>query len=357
MKKVLIIEDNTDIRENIAEILELDGFESITAPDGKVGVELALSEHPDLIICDIMMPELDGYGVLHILSKKDQTAGIPFIFLTAKAERSDMRKGMVLGADDYLTKPFEDTELLDAVESRLRKTEAMKKEYANSSAGLNNFISDVKKEHNLDSLHENRKSRLYKKKHDIFREGEYPNHLYFIESGKIKSIKTNEDGKELITSIYSAGEFFGYEALLENKDHPDSAEAMEDSYIISIPRDEFNELVYTNREVAKKFIELLSNKVTDKEQKLLNLAYNSVRQRTAEALIEISEKFNPQNSPDFALTVSREDLSNMVGTATESVIRVISDFKDEGLVQSKNSKLVIIDKDKLEQVKRWHTVR
>ncbi|MEM9857691.1 MAG: response regulator [Bacteroidota bacterium] len=357
MKKVLIIEDNTDIRENIAEILELDDFETITAENGKIGVEKALSDHPDLIICDIMMPELDGYGVLHILGKKEQTAGIPFIFLTAKAERSDMRKGMVLGADDYLTKPFEDTELLDAVESRFRKTEALKKEYANNSTGLNNFISDVKKTHNIESLHENRKSRLYKKKHDIFREGEYPNHLYFIESGKIKSIKTNVEGKELITSIYSAGEFFGYEALLENTNHPDSAEAMEDSYIISIPRDEFNELVYSNREVAKKFIEMLSNKITDKEQKLLNLAYNSVRQRTAEALIEISNKFNPENTIDFQLSVSREDLSNMVGTATESVIRVISDFKEEGLVEARNSKLIIHDMDKLEQVKKWHTLR
>ncbi|MEM1003304.1 MAG: response regulator [Bacteroidota bacterium] len=155
MKKILIIEDNEDIRENIAEILELDGFNSITAPDGKVGVEKAVSEHPDLIICDIMMPELDGYGVLHILGKKDETAGIPFIFLTAKAERSDMRKGMVLGADDYLTKPFEDTELLDAVESRLRKTEAFRKEFANSSSGLNSFISDAKKLHNLFALHDN----------------------------------------------------------------------------------------------------------------------------------------------------------------------------------------------------------
>lgn len=357
MKKILIIEDNEDIRENTAEILELDGFETITAPNGKVGIEKALSEHPDLIICDIMMPELDGYGVLHILGKKDETAGIPFIFLTAKVERSDMRKGMVLGADDYLTKPFEDTELLDAVETRLRKTEAMKKEYANSSAGLNSFISDAKKTLNLEVLHENRKSRLYKKKHDIFREGEYPNHLYFIESGKIKTIKTNEEGKELITTIYSAGDFFGYEALLENQDHPDSAEAMEDSYIISIPRDEFNELVYTNREVAKKFIEMLSNKVTEKEQKLLNLAYNSVRQRTAEALIEISRKFNPEDKSGFALSISRDDLSNMVGTATESVIRVISDFKEEGLIESQNSKLVILNVDKLEQVMKWHTIR
>ena len=132
---------------------------------------------------------------------------------------------------------------------------------------------------------------------------------------------------------------------------------MEDSYIISIPRDEFFELIYSNREVARKFIALLSNKVTDKEQRLVNLAYNSVRQRTAEALIEVYEKFNPDHEGDFALSVSREDLSNMVGTATESVIRVISDFKEEGLVESKNGKIVIKDFEKLLQVQRWHTIR
>ncbi|TRX52675.1 response regulator [Fulvivirga sp. M361] len=357
MKKILIIEDNQEIRENIAEILQLDDFETLEASNGKEGVAMASSDLPDLIICDIMMPELDGYGVLHILAKKESTAGIPFIFLTAKAERADMRKGMTLGADDYLTKPFEDTELLGAVEARLKKTDALKKDYSNSSEGLNTFLRDAKNKYNLKTLYEDRKSRLCKKKHDVFREGEYPNYLYFVESGKIKTIKTNEDGKELITAIYSQGEFFGYEALLESKTHPDSAEAMEDSYIISVPREEFYDLVYANREVARKFIELLSNKVSDKEQKLLNLAYNSVRQRTAEALIDVYSKFNPNQQDNFPLNVSREDLSNMVGTATESVIRVISDFKEEKIVESKNSKIIIKDLEKLRAVQKWHTVR
>jgi len=126
MKKILLIEDNLEVRENTAEILELADFEVLTARNGKEGVELAAGEFPDLIICDIMMPELDGYGVLHILSKKQSTMNIPFIFLTAKAEKSDVRKGMNLGADDYVTKPFDDTELLDAVEARLHKSEMMK---------------------------------------------------------------------------------------------------------------------------------------------------------------------------------------------------------------------------------------
>src|SRR6187399_6989 len=139
MKKILLIEDNLEVRENSAEILSLANYNVVVAENGKVGVELAQREKPDLIICDIMMPELDGYGVLHILSKNDQTTNIPFIFLTAKTEKTDIRKGMNLGADDYLTKPFDDTDLLNAIEARLRKKEMLQKNYATSAEGLNEF--------------------------------------------------------------------------------------------------------------------------------------------------------------------------------------------------------------------------
>src|SRR6218665_2310766 len=98
MKKILLIEDNLEVRENTSEIIALANYHVLTAENGKRGVELAQQEKPDLIVCDIMMPELDGYGVLHILSKKPETASIPFIFLTAKTEKADMRKGMNLGA-------------------------------------------------------------------------------------------------------------------------------------------------------------------------------------------------------------------------------------------------------------------
>ena len=135
MKKILLIEDNLEMRENTAEILELANYEVVTAENGKVGVEKAKAELPDLIICDIMMPELDGYGVLYYLGKDPKTAAIPFIFLTAKAELSEMRKGMNLGADDYLTKPYEEMELLNAIESRIKKSDAVKKEYNSLEAG------------------------------------------------------------------------------------------------------------------------------------------------------------------------------------------------------------------------------
>lgn len=125
MKKILVIEDEPQVRENIQLILELSDYDykTIIAENGSVGVQLAKSEQPNLIICDIMMPELDGYGVLKSLQQNSATESIPMIFLTAKADRGDLRYAMELGVDDYITKPFTPEELLKAVEVRLTRAE------------------------------------------------------------------------------------------------------------------------------------------------------------------------------------------------------------------------------------------
>ncbi|AMR33985.1 hypothetical protein A0256_22315 [Mucilaginibacter sp. PAMC 26640] len=120
-KTLLIIEDNDDIRDNVVEILGLAGFNVYEASNGKAGLHLAKQHKPDLILCDIMMPELDGYMVLNLLHENPETARIPFIFLTARAEPLDLRKGIEMGADDYLTKPFDDLELLNAIDTRFKK--------------------------------------------------------------------------------------------------------------------------------------------------------------------------------------------------------------------------------------------
>jgi len=353
MKKILLIEDNTEVRENTEEILTLARYEVQTAPNGKVGVELAQKEKPDLIICDIMMPELDGYGVLHILSKHPDTARIPFIFLTAKTEKTDIRKGMSLGADDYLTKPFDDTDLLNAIEIRLRKSEMQNKDYAPTAEGLDHFIKDAQQALNLKELAKDKKTKVYKKKADIFMEGDLPNAIYYIKSGSVKAYKTNFDGKELITNLYKANDFFGFESLLENNAHQDSALALEDTELVIIPKQDFLTLLQSQRDVSITFISMLCKKVSEKEAQLLNLAYNSVRQRTAEALLKMSTHQDAKES----LTVPREDLAKMVGTAPESVIRVLSDFKEEGLIEIQGGKIKIISTNKLEQVIKWNVAR
>jgi CRP-like cAMP-binding protein/CheY-like chemotaxis protein len=353
MKKILIIEDNVEVRENTSEILELAGYNVLTAPNGKIGVELAQKENPDLIICDIMMPELDGYGVLHILNKKSETAGIPFIFLTAKTEKTDIRKGMNLGADDYLTKPFDDTDLLNAIEARLRKAAMQQQLYESSPEGLDTFISDAKKVLNLKELCKDKKTKTLKKKTVLFSEGDTPLNIYFVKSGSIKVYQSHAEGKELITNIYNANDFFGFEPILEGNNYQASAVAMQDSEIINIPKLDFLTLLQTNPDVSKGFISLLSKKVAEKEKQLLNLAYNSVRQRTAEALLKVRELKDAKEN----IQISREDLAKMVGTASESVIRVLSDFKEEGIIEIDGGKIKITHPEKLEKVVRWNVAR
>lgn len=351
MKKILLIEDNEDVRENTAEILRLARYEVITAKNGREGVEMVQREKPDLIICDIMMPVLDGHGVLHLLSKNEETACIPFIFLTAKAERGDFRRGMEMGADDYLTKPFDDVELLNAIESRLKKNDILKKEFTKNIQGIDNFINEAKGIDSLKKRSEDRDVRIYKKKDDIYKEGHYPKGIYFVNKGKIKIHKANELGKELITELHSAGDFFGYISLLQEETYSNSATALEESEIYMIPKDDFFELLYKNADISKKFIELLSNNIQEGEKQLVRLAYNSVRKRVAEALIKLSDKYKNKEDKKFSMNISREDLASIVGTAPETVIRTLSDFKEDKLIDISGSTITILDHEKLVKMK------
>lgn len=349
--KILVIEDNHEMRENIVEILELAGYAVLDAANGKEGVSLALSNKPDIIICDIMMPELDGYGVLKILSKSAETYAIPFIFLTAKAEKSDIRQGMMMGADDYLTKPFDANDLLQAIEIRLEKSANLKREFTNDFDGFSQFIDEAKGYEELQKLSSERKSRTYKKKEVVYSEGDNGNGLYLVTQGKFKSYMTNADGKELITGMYTEGDFFGFMPLLESNNHNDSAEALENSELIFIPKEDFYALLFTNRDVSARFIKLLSKEILDKEERLLQLAYNSVRKRVADALMMLYNKFEKDNKSHSAIVISRDDLSNIVGTSTETLIRTLSDFKQEKLVELKGSHINILDTNKLIHMK------
>jgi CRP-like cAMP-binding protein/CheY-like chemotaxis protein len=351
MKKILLIEDNKDVRENTAEILKLAQYDVVTAKNGKEGVELAQKDRPDLIICDIMMPVLDGHGALHLLSKNEETSSIPFIFLTAKAERSDFRKGMEMGADDYLTKPFDDVELLNAIESRLKKTDILKKEFTKNLAGINEFINEAKGIESLKKLSETRDIRSYKKKDVIFKEGAYPKGIYFVSKGKVKIFQTNDSGKELITDLHKEGDFFGYLSLLQDEKYTSSATALEDSEIYMIPKEDFFSLIYKNSEVSRRFIEILSNDLRENEKQLVKLAYNSVRKRVAEALVKLSDKYKKETDQKFSMNVSREDLANLVGTATETVIRTLSDFKEEKYIEVAGGMITILNYDRLAGMK------
>ncbi|MEO9964151.1 MAG: response regulator [Reichenbachiella sp.] len=327
MKKILLIEDNPEVRENTREILELEGYTVLIAEDGKTGVKLAQKNLPDLIVCDIMMSGLDGYGVLHILNKNPLTSVIPFIFLTAKADRIDIRKGMGLGADDYLTKPFDSNELLTAIETRLnRHNEASQEEF---------YIKDLDPSDqnkraiaSLNAIAAEGRIQHFRAGEGIYWEGDEASALILVNSGKIKTYKTNQEKKKLITGIYCSGKYIGFNALITNSNYSESAVALEDSELYFISRHKFFKLLYENRDVANKFIRIISNNLKEKEEQMLHLAYNSVKQRAAEALVSLQKKSKKCGE----IFISREDLANMVGTAPESVIRALSDFREARLI-------------------------
>ena len=346
-KQVLIIEDNTDIRENIVEILELADFTVYQANNGKNGVDLANKHKPDIILCDIMMPDLDGYGVLYMLNKNPETATIPFIFLTAKAERVDLRKGMEMGADDYLTKPFDDIELLNAIETRLKKKDLQESFYSKSLDKLNGLLSKNNGLAELKKIVAERKSRQFKKNQIIYYDGDKGNGLYIILSGKIKTVKLAEDGRELMTGIYTTDDYLGVNAMLANEPYADTATALEDSQLCLIPKEQLDELINQYPDVAREFISILANDVRDKEEQLLHLAYNSVRKRMAESLLRLHK----QNGTIEGFKISREDLAAMTGMATETVSRTLTDFKDEGLIEKKGSLITLLDEKRIAKMK------
>lgn len=350
MTKILLIEDNEDFRINTSEIIELAGYEVVTAVNGVDGVEKAILNQPDLIICDVMMPELDGYGVINILSKNPDTSGIPFIFLTAKAETSDVRKGMNLGADDYLLKPFDEKALITSIETRLKRNQSIKNQIVKGLSGESS-TDDVKSgEEELKKLIENRKEKIYLAKEEIYREEDYANYIYFLVKGKIKLFKSDNYGKSFVIDIHHQGDFFGYMALLEYREHAETAMAMEECKVAIIPKEDFLKLVEKNREVSNKFIKLLAGNVREKEERMLQLAYSPVRERIARALIKLSDTDGQLVNDKTLIRISRDDLANIVGTAKESLVRMLSEMKSDEVLQLKGKEITILKPEELRKM-------
>ena len=350
-RTILIIEDNLEIREGTTELLELTGdYHILTAENGKIGVELAVKYVPDLILCDIMMPELDGYGVLYMLSKQESTMHIPFIFLTAKSERVDMRKAMEMGADDYLVKPFDDIELLNSIESRLRKRDSLQSVIGKSN-NLN--LSEEDQTVLLNVLVNEARVKIYKKKQLIYEEGDPQIYVYYLLKGKVRTFLYYQDGRELSTNIHTDAHFFGYESILLNEHYTESASALEESEVALIPKEKFIELMFNKPAIATKFIKLLSGNVKGKEEQMLGFAYDSVRKRVANTLVHVASKTVETTAQDeVVIRISRDDLAALAGTANETISRMLADFKDEKLIIKEGNAIRIYSIEKLKNIKQ-----
>ncbi|GAA4008590.1 response regulator [Hymenobacter fastidiosus] len=345
MKTILLIEDNRPGRENTAEILELAGYAVVQAADGRQGILAARQQRPDLILCDIMMPGLDGYGVLHILSKDPATAGVPFVFLTAKSSLEDFRKGMNTGADDYLTKPFDGQSLLLAVELRLQKLAATRSgdPAPDPAPGLGELHTLLAPEH---------RQKTYRKRTLLYREGDVPAGIYFIHEGKVKTFKTDEGGNEYVTGLSSAGDYVGHLNVVEDPPYPNSATTLEECVISFFPLQEFRTLLIRSPAVARQFSARLSQQLMAREQQLLRLAYHSVRKRLADALLSYQQLYHPDaDAPAPDLLVSREYLAAVVGASKETISRMLSKLKEARLIDIRGGRISIPDVEKLRRIR------
>lgn len=345
MKTILLVEDDLALRENTAELLELSDYNVLTAPNGKVGIDMAFQHIPDIIVCDIMMPEVDGYGVLESVSLNEKTMHIPFIFLSAKTERGEVRKGMDLGADDYLTKPFEEDELISAIESRLAKSqillkasskESKKKESEDGLRNLNelkNFFDD------------NGIISKYSKDDIIYKEGDHSNNIYLILDGVVKSHKMDANGKELITALHKADDFLGFTSFIDTMPYQESATAVDHVELAGITKQHLKDVLGKSKNVSLEIMNVLSDNISEIKEQLLQMAYSSVRKKTAQTIIQFTQALNKK--PDEAIKISRYDLASVAGIATESLIRTLSGFKKEKLIDIEGRNIKILDLQKL----------
>ena len=341
MTNILLIEDDQIVRENTEELLELNGFEVLTAPNGRLGIMKALSTHPDLIICDIMMPEVDGYGVLDALSQKEETKHIPFIFLSAKTEHKEVRKGMDLGADDYLTKPYEEEDLINAVRSRLAK--AILTHESTSADGSPQNINELKNYFDDEGeIIEVRKGEI------LFNEGESSNKIFLLLKGVIKTHRLEESGKELTTALYKADDFLGFTSLSQNEPYSDTATAIEEAELAAISKADLKDILNSSQNLSLELMNLITSNLAEVKSQLLQMAYSSMRRKTASTILQFADIL--QKNEDNTITIGRYDLANVAGIAKESLIRTLSEFKKLNLIEITGRNIRIIDLKGLKEV-------
>lgn len=347
--KILLIEDSLEMRENTAELLQLAGYEVQTATNGIEGLAQLQNIRPELILCDIMMPELDGFGVLRAVKNIPTLAFTPFVFVTAKSEKHDFREGMDLGADDYLVKPFSGDELLRVVATRLEKSKLLHEKLSYNNEELERLMLSAKD--SLTSLMQSGKHEIKKirKKETVYMEGDSGSHLFLVLSGKIKTYRTNPEGKEYITRIHQKDDFFGYFALISRCPRKESAVAMEDTEVVLIPKEDFQRSLLTNKELSLQFISFMTKTLDEAEHRMLKLAYDSARGRVAEALIFLFKKYNAKDGD--AIPLSRDNVSTLAGISSESASRNLSDFRNEGLIETSPGSVVIFDVKRLEKIR------
>ena len=341
---ILVVEDQTDVRENLAETLELAGYGVVEAADGHEGVRAARERAPDLILCDVMMPRLDGYGVLRLLREDEATRAIPLVFLTAKAEREDLRRGMNLGAADYVTKPFFQDELLRVVELRLRRS---KVEPEPSSGGdapgaaaaarpASGIAPATSAEAALAALAELGRVRAYRERAPISFADDRPHAVYRVERGRVRLYRDTEFAKAITVADLGPGAWFGFDALVAEARNLTTAAAYPEAEVLAVQAADAHAALARSGELARWLAQQLAQELGLRTTQLLEIAYYSVRKRIAEFLLRTGGDDGEGDGEALRgriIGLRREDIAEAVATTPESVTRTLTEFKREGLVE------------------------
>lgn len=360
MKKILLIEKNASIRSNLAQVLQLIDYEVLPVHDGNAAVDIMTSMTPDLIICDALLPLPEGLGLIQQIQNNPATKELKVMFYTPCFENPgilfDSNAGQNGFHKDFVEKLNQNgnSQLKDINSQLLYMNLLNGKDTTNIENGTALLDAGISKSQVCQSISEillnDRDINYYSKKQIIYQEGNCARNLYFIKKGKIKTYQSNDYGKQLVVDLHAENDFLGYVPLIENTNYTETAEALEDTELILIPKSEFNEILKQHLEAMKLFINLLAKNVMKKNNQMVGLAYNSLRKKVAEALIVIFRKYNSENVQDFTIDINRDSLAAIAGTATESLIRTLADFKTEKLIDVKNNIIKILEVKKLESL-------
>lgn len=342
MKKILLIEEQPETTDSLRDLLGLSNYAVISAADGRQGVRMAVAERPDLIISDVDLPVLDGYGVIHALQQYPETRGIPVIILTTLNEKDDFRKAMMAGADDYLSKPYDGVELLRSVDTCLEKHRRRVLEHPSPGA-VASEVAGVERPWDPGD----RDVRFFRKKTVLYSEGQRASQVWYIVKGRVKTFLVHTDGKELITQLYGPGDCVGYIAAIRGGTYTDNAQVLEDATLIVITRPEFLDILASDSVLSQQLIHWLARNATGKEAGLLNLAYSSLRKKVANGILGLYDQFHSNDEGRCFITVSRDNLAAIIGSAPESLTRTLGDFKKEKLIDITDGRIYLLDEKRL----------
>jgi len=230
---------------------------------------------------------------------------------------------------------------LSAVATRLKRKEIIESDLDRTSKVPRKWRIDE-----IEKAFKFKEPLEYKAGTTIYCEGNISNHIFFIKKGEVKTFKINQDGKELITEIYSDKDFFGFTSLLESSPYVENAESTKDTKILRIKKNEFFSLINNNPQLGLNFIDMLSHDLEFIKDHLMHLVYDSVRRKTADAIIQLQDK-RGGNAP---LEISRSDLASFLGIAKETLTRTLTDFKEENLIDTQKNEIRIKNREKLQKI-------